>query len=120
MKLKLKRHWRETNVKFHKLGSVIEVADAIGQRLVNSGAAVEVLDENLAPDPADEAPKIATEAPDENLALDPENEPTETATDDALPKPKKTDKLEVWQKYARSQGRNPEGMTLADLRAAFA
>lgn len=118
MKLKLKRHWRETNVKFHKLGSVIEVADAIGQRLVNSGAAVEVLDENLVPDPADEAPKAAAEAPDENLVPDPEDEAPES--EDSLPKPRKTDKLEVWQKYARSQGRNPEGMTLADLRAAFA
>lgn len=115
MKLKLKRHWRETNVKFHKLGFVIEVADAIGQRLVNSGAAVEVLDENLVPDPEEEAPKA--EAPDENLVPDPEGEAPE---EDALPKPRKTDKLEVWQKYARSQGRNPEGMTLADLKAAFA
>lgn len=124
MRVKLLRH-RRIGKKFHFRGEIIDVEDDLAIGLIDRGSAESL---EVAPVLAVEDSQDGDGAFDDQDDLDDEvsgvqdNEAAEElpAADDSVPKPRKTDKLEVWQKYHRAQGKNPDGLTLADLKSYWA
>lgn len=112
----LRRHWREDRLTFHTAGSTIDVDEDTADRLVGLGAA------SLISSPTEETGQgfddVGQDLGNQDMQEVTVAEDVAEAASDEPRKPLKTDKLAVFQAWARHQGDNPD-KPLAELKAKY-
>lgn len=129
-KVILRRYWRKPGGRLLATGTLVDVSEDEKEFLLTNGAAIDPdATAEDGRDDGEDAGEDAGSGKDENT--DPEGgEPTDDATVDEdvagtaptdadveVTKPRKTDKLSVWQEYADAIKHPYKGKTLEQLKA---